>query len=492
MYILLQSDATLFFGRFHSLTVHLPIGFLLLGAVLFLLSLSKKFNFLIKALPITLFLGAISVVVSIVLGFLLAEEGGYSAETIFWHRLMGIVVAILSIGMLFLILGYWKKGKTSFAERLKIENLESNIIHRKKQLGALLLATVICISITGHLGGNLTHGENYLYVYAPEFVQEFLLVSDDEKSNLSFPEDADSTMLFNHIIGPVLQQKCASCHNVETQKGGLMVTSLENLLKGGETGPALEEGAPQSSELYKRVTMDPSSKKFMPPKGAGLSYGEISILRYWIENGMESDIVITDEEMPEELQNLLESSYGLSTRKKAHYEKATATAVTEAVLDQIRTEGFRVSALSEENNFLEVVALGSITKENLAALEQVSEQITWLDLGGSGIDDSWLETISNFPNLTRLLLDNNKIGDQETNKLEKLEHLESINLFNTAVGDSTLTVLSGIKSLKSIYVWNTKVSKELVEKLMGENPKLKIDLGVVLEKDKPQKSESAR
>jgi hypothetical protein len=220
----------------------------------------------------------------------------------------------------------------------------------------------------------------------------------------------------------------------------------------------------------------------MPPKGAGLSYGEITLLKYWIENGMGSDLRITDEEISGEIQELLESTYGLSTKKKAHYEKIKVAIIPEETLQRIRKEGFKISTLSEENNFLEVVAIGKLTKENLEALKEISEQITWLDLGNSDVNNSWLEIIAGFPNLTRLLLDNNAISDQGTPPLAKLEYLESINLYNTSVGDSTLNLLSEINSLKNIYVWNTKVSKVLVEKLMEESPKLNIDNGVIVDK----------
>ncbi|MFC3879124.1 c-type cytochrome domain-containing protein [Algoriphagus namhaensis] len=480
MYVLLQSDATLFLGRFHSLTVHLPIGFLLLAVLIFFISYFKRFEFLLKALPLTLFLGVLSAIASVVLGLFLAEEGGYPEDSLFWHRLMGIVVAVLSVAALLLILGFFNKKKKvhSLASRLQIGEMEKGILEKKSSLAILFSAIIVCISITGHLGGNLTHGEDYLFAYAPEPIQE-LFSSGEEQNALSFPEDSDSTLLFEHILGPVINQKCASCHNSEVQKGGLMVTSLEELIEGGESGPALSEGSPESSELFKRVTMDPKSRKYMPPKGAGLSYGEITLLNYWIKNGMGGDLAVTDEEIPEEIQSILASDFGLSTKRKAHYEKIKVEKVPEETLAGLKSEGFRISTLSEENNFLEVVATGKLTKENLDALLEISEQITWLDLGNSGIEDSWLSVLSDFPNLTRLVLDNNQIGDQVSKALANLDHLESINLYNTSVGDSTLEVIAQIKSLRTAYLWNTKVSKDLVAKFNESNPKLKIDSGVM-------------
>ncbi|MCS5490555.1 c-type cytochrome domain-containing protein [Algoriphagus limi] len=484
MYILLQSETTLFLGRFHSLLVHLPIGFLLLAAILFLLSFSKRFRFLLNALPLTLFLGALSAMVSVILGFFLAEEGGYPSDNLFWHRIMGIAVSVLSVGAVLLMLGFFKKSEKGlpFTSRLKIDRMERAILERKSSFGILMGAIVISVSITGHLGGGLTHGENYLYTYAPEFVQDLFLSANHEQDSLAFPADSDSTLLFEHILGPTIQQKCANCHNAESPKGGLNVTSLDDLIRGGDSGPAFESGAPESSELFVRVTLDPKSRKYMPPKGAGLSYGEIMLLNFWIENGMSPELAITDESIPEEIQAFLENTYGLSTRRKAHYEKFQVAQLSEEDLRKLQEQGFRVSTLSGGNNFLDVVGNGKLAKENIQVLDLAKEQITWLDLGGSGAEDSWLEIIGGFPNLTRLMLDNNEITDKGTSHLSQLENLESVNLYNTSVGDSTLVLLSQMKSLKRVYLWNTKVTSELVNRIKEENPSLDIDNGMILEK----------
>jgi hypothetical protein len=48
-----------FFGRFHPLIVHLPIGFLLLGVFFYLLSLRKKYERLYAAVPSSLLIGSL-------------------------------------------------------------------------------------------------------------------------------------------------------------------------------------------------------------------------------------------------------------------------------------------------------------------------------------------------------------------------------------------------------------------------------------------------
>ena len=55
--------------------------------------------------------------------------------------------------------------------------------------------------------------------------------ADDEKSNF-----------FETQIRPVLVQHCYPCHSqrASTLQGGLWVDSLEGLLRGGDSGPALD------------------------------------------------------------------------------------------------------------------------------------------------------------------------------------------------------------------------------------------------------------
>ena len=144
----------LFLGRFHPLLVHLPIGFLLLAAILELLSriFKSKFNNLDSAISISLFCGGLGAIGSAILGYLLSDGGGYEANTLFWHKWLGI-----SLGFLSFIGWAVKVGYIKFLQG------SSSLI-----AGTL----VIIVSITGHLGGNLTHGSDYLFVYAPQIIQK--------------------------------------------------------------------------------------------------------------------------------------------------------------------------------------------------------------------------------------------------------------------------------------------------------------------------------
>ena len=481
MTILLQADSTLFFGRFHPLAVHLPIGFLLLAGILFVLSLFKSYAFLLRALPIVLFLGAISAVVSVVLGWFLSEEGGYPKSTLFWHQWVGISVAVISILSWVWIKGFLTKKNQTDSKPLALHSQSELRIHdNKKAIGWVLGLLFLLVSITGHLGANLTHGEDYLFAYAPEFIQDLIVGEEEAKSQLKFPADPDSTLLFGHVIEPILNQKCASCHDETTKKGGLLLTTHEGLMLGGDNGPVLENGSPQSSELFKRISMDPASRKFMPPRGTPMSYTEITVLNYWITAGMPLDLTVTDERIPEEIQFLLAESYALDTKKKPFYEKGNVSPASEETLAKLRAQGYKIETLAEGNNYLQVEAKDSLTAEKMEALLAIKDQITWLDLGNTGLKDDWLKSVAQLPNLTRLNLSSNSITDAGVSHLEKFQHLETINLHSTSVGDAGLKVLASQKTLKRIYLWNTQVTRELADSLQKENPALSIDLGVEL------------
>jgi hypothetical protein len=286
-----------------------------------------------------------------------------------------------------------------------------------------------------------------------------------------------------------LNKKCASCHNESKRKGELILTTQEGLLKGGENGAVLEKGSSLNSELFKRVCLDPTSKKFMPPKGPPLSYTEIALLNYWINSGMSFDLTITDERIPEEIQLLIQQGYSLATKKKPFIEKEKIPAASPDVLESLRAQGYKIQKLADGNNFLEVVATDSLTQEKVEALSKLKEQITWLDLGHTGLQDSWISTLKQFTNLTRLNLDNNAITDAGITLLGNFEHLESINLHSTLISDAGLRLLAKQRAIKRIYVWQTKVTQQTVDSIRNENPALTIDLGLAIGKSKTDSPE---
>ena len=84
----------------------------------------------------------------------------------------------------------------------------------------------------------------------------------------------------------LLKSNCFSCHNDQKKKGGLVMTSRDSLLKGGDNGPTLDLKAPDKSALLDALAAE--ADPHMPPKKQ-LSAPQIDLLKQWIRDGAKWD-----------------------------------------------------------------------------------------------------------------------------------------------------------------------------------------------------------
>jgi mono/diheme cytochrome c family protein len=84
----------------------------------------------------------------------------------------------------------------------------------------------------------------------------------------------------------LLKANCLSCHNPEKAKGGLVMTSREALLRGGDSGAVLTVGKPDTSALIRSLAAD--ADPHMPPKKQ-LTPAQIETLRRWVKEGAKWD-----------------------------------------------------------------------------------------------------------------------------------------------------------------------------------------------------------
>src|SRR2546425_5866233 len=84
----------------------------------------------------------------------------------------------------------------------------------------------------------------------------------------------------------ILKANCFGCHNPEKKKGGLVLTSRKDLLKGSEDGPVLDSKKAEQSKILQVLSAD--ADPHMPPKKQ-LTDKQIATLRSWIEQGTEWD-----------------------------------------------------------------------------------------------------------------------------------------------------------------------------------------------------------
>lgn len=90
----------------------------------------------------------------------------------------------------------------------------------------------------------------------------------------------DTPPTFQHIQ-TIFQSKCANCHSMKKQKGGLDLSTLAKVMKGGESGPAIVAGKPIDSPLWDALDMD----RMPPDKKKRLTATEKEQVKRWIEGG---------------------------------------------------------------------------------------------------------------------------------------------------------------------------------------------------------------
>src|SRR4051794_41057852 len=93
------------------------------------------------------------------------------------------------------------------------------------------------------------------------------------------PADAD---FFERQIRPILSEHCWSCHGPKKQTAGLRLDSRTGLLKGGESGPAIDVKEPGKSLLLSAVRQEGELK--MPPKKR-LPTPALDALTEWVKRG---------------------------------------------------------------------------------------------------------------------------------------------------------------------------------------------------------------
>jgi mono/diheme cytochrome c family protein len=85
-------------------------------------------------------------------------------------------------------------------------------------------------------------------------------------------------------VKPILARHCVACHGAERPRAGLRLDTAAAALRGGDSGPAVVPGDPDSSELLLAVLGEGAGER-MPLKRPPLSDTEIGILRRWIAAG---------------------------------------------------------------------------------------------------------------------------------------------------------------------------------------------------------------
>jgi len=445
-------------GHFHPLLVHLPIGILLIGLLLQWLSGKEKYKALAQAVPVTLLCGSITAIVSCITGYLLSISDDYDKTLVSWHMWMGISVALISVML------YAKEKKPQFA-------INKNF---------LSAGLVLLIMITGHIGGSLTHGSDYL---TKPLADIFSHDSSSSAATIKPIPHVQEALAYNDVIKPILQTKCYGCHGPNKQKGKLRMDDVAMLMKGGKDGKVVEPGNADASEMIKRLLLPVDNDDHMPPKEKSQpSESQIALLHWWIANGADFTKKVKDlDQTTGKIKPML-----LALQQPAAVKKEStgipATIVEKAddkIVEQLKQKGVMVSPVAQNSNYLmaNFVTDTLVDKEDLRLLLALKKQLIWLKLGYTNISDSAMAAIAQLNNLTRLGLQHITISDKGIQQLQALQNLQYLNLVGTKVTAQGILKLKGLKALHTLYLYQTNIGKADWAALKNTFPKTQIDSG---------------
>ncbi|TQO39753.1 putative membrane protein [Arenibacter algicola] len=427
-------------GRLHPVVVHLPIGFIITG--LLLQWYDRKNNEWSRIIGLVFKWGFIFATIACVSGFLLYQSEGYSFNTIKFHLWMGIVTALFSL-LMYLRLA--EPSRIDFIRRLPIVLLSFSLF--------------FLISFTGHLGGNITHGSDYLIEPLPNNIKTLLGVGPEVYEMPTIAEENwEEAVLYTDLVQPILNNKCVSCHNSNKEKGELQLEEENGILKGGENGAVIEPNDPEKSSLYARLILPLDHEDHMPPKDkTQLSKAEIDIIKNWIAIDNSFDKKIGELGLKKELFQAF-----FPKAKDETYPDVDIAEVPKDTISAIKKKGFHVEQISENSNFIRVSCINKPTFSDgdFELLTSLINQIVYLDLGETKVTDAIFEKLSTLPHLTVLKLDNTAVTGRNIETLEKLEYLKNLNLMGTNFEEVHLPKLKEFKKLQIVNLFNTPVKKQ--------------------------------
>jgi uncharacterized membrane protein len=254
-------------GRLHVAMVHLPIALLLVAGLIELWRLIRGVKGPSPTAITCVILGACSAVLASIFGWIHAAYQTYAgpqAHAMEIHRWLGVATSAVAVIAAFLILR-------------RREN--ASPIYRLSAVTAALL-----VGITGHFGGNLTHGSGYLteLLFPKKAPAPIVLVSapSTQPSALTFD--------FARDVHPIFVDSCYECHGPTAHKGGLRLDSPAEFLAGGNSGAIIVPGKSAQSLLIQRI-LGQGNKKRMPVDHPPLSDAQIHTLTVWINEGAHTD-----------------------------------------------------------------------------------------------------------------------------------------------------------------------------------------------------------
>ncbi len=443
----------LFIGRLHPLVLHFPIVLIILSL---LLEVANHFGIIksgVIVLPV-LIAAVVTTLVSVGAGYFLFASGEYSGYLIEQHLWAGVITGsfICTTTALYVIARASPRVYPFYFSLLVLSN--------------------IAVGYTSHLGGSVTHGQDYL--------TEHLMLMNDGSGDLDKPES--EMLVYQDIIAPVFETKCMSCHNELKAKGKLVMSSYREVLRMGESGlPSVTPGEPEKSELYNRIVLPEEHDDHMPPQGkTPLSPQETQLLKFWIASGATDTLSLVEAAKTDSVKTLINSLLPELNRYKTNAKIAgiKAAALTDA-LDELAVDldiSIRKDPATEGNFFSIAMKFppAPFTNDQFRKLSPFFSVFSIVSLAASDIDDPGLYYVGQMVNVKKLYLQKTKLDGSGLLYLQNMKNLEVLNLSFTRIDDKAAIDLLKIPNLKEVYLYRTNTSKEVLLAIEKNKPGLKI------------------
>ncbi len=476
-------------GRFHPLLLHLPIGLIAALAALEFLGALRRTPPPLTVIATLATLTQLAAAAAIASGLLLEQEGGYPEALADRHRnfALGFFAVCVVIGRL-----------------AKHEQ-------RRGQLRAAIAVALALIAVAGHLGGSITHGDDFLFaplerrappvdrlVEAPAATAPSNPVAEPRAAELDASSEveyaaapasqppATTLSTFDEHIAPFFAQNCTACHGESKRKGRLTMHTREGLERGGASGPAFVAGNAGASLLVERMRLPLDDEEHMPPADKPQpSAAQIAMIEAWIAAGapFEGRIELPVAPAVSAPTAQVESARVefAPSQRDGSSAAASNSAPPAAALEALRERLAHVQSVAQDDPLLWIdfaaPAADIDDAQARALLEPLLEHVAELSLARTKVTDAIGELVARMPRLRRLDLRATAVTDASLAALAGAAELRELVLAQTAVSDAGVEALSKLAKLERVVLWSTRISASGAQALAASRPGLALELG---------------
>lgn len=456
-------------GHLHPVLLHLPIGLLVALGALQLFARDQRVAGLRRAHGVLVTLLVLATPAAAVSGWLLHEGAGYG-EVVESHEYSGIALTflVLGIGIAF--------------------------VRRSTAYGWLVGLACVILLPTAHLGGSLTHGEDFLLgpflrsgSDGTPALEPVLTASDRpsmeepetrgvepdpvDEPGPGEPEPVAAAVPAAAVptwadAAPILDRYCSRCHGERRQRGGLTLQTLEGALAGGDIGPALVPGDLEGSLLWTRLQLPLDHEDHMPPASKSQPRPEeIELLRAWVLGVPAMDTPPGQGPAPAEA--------GPPAAPEPDGQVGVPGGDLGAAIAALTARRVHVQAVEHGSDWLWIDVGGAQLEagELGALLSPLSGHVLDLAASRQPLDDDDLRAIGQLAGLERLDLRSLPGEARSLAGLKEARSLRRLNLAGTPLDEDAAEVIATLPALESAHLWGTGVDSGL---LAAERPGLKI------------------